>query len=86
MLTDDQLAKIERYAHPKTQDGKLIRRMCRELRTGTENYRRVCRERDQHAAIAADLVLAIGDLGYRVERDGGQVMLVPLDTSEGGDA
>lgn len=83
MLTDEQLDRIERHAHPRTNDGKLIQRLCRAVRTGAENYARVSRERDLANEAAAQLVLAIGDLGYRIEMGDGEVTLVPAD---GGDA
>jgi len=78
MITNDQLDKIERHAHPRTSDGKIIRRLIFELRAGAANFARVKREHGALATTVADLTLAVGDLGYRVERDGAAVVLVPI--------
>lgn len=78
-ITDEQLDKLERYAHPKTDDGRVIRRLVEELRVGAKNMGHLRRERDQLASDLASVTLAVGELGYKIARDGADVLLVPIE-------
>lgn len=68
MITDEQLTKIERHAHPKTREGKMVLRLAEELREGARHYGHLQQRYDDARAYLDALERALERIGYQVER------------------